>query len=87
MTQVLAKTPNDLQISLNTMAEYCEDWILSLDVTRYKSCNHQSVHQVGESPLELQLQVYSPGGSTGTTTIGLQSGNWCPLSNIIKYHV
>ena len=33
-TVVLAEAPNDLQISLNSMAEYCKDWKLSINVTR-----------------------------------------------------
>ena len=33
-TVILAETPNDLQISLNSMAEYCKDWELSINVTK-----------------------------------------------------
>ena len=32
-TVILAETPNDLQISHNSMAEYCNDWELSIYVT------------------------------------------------------
>ena len=33
-TVILAETPNDLQISLNSMAEYCKNWELSINVTK-----------------------------------------------------
>ena len=33
-TVIIAETPNDLQISLNSMAEYCKDWKLSINVTK-----------------------------------------------------
>ena len=33
-TVILAETPNDLQISLNNMAEYCKDWELCINVTK-----------------------------------------------------
>ena len=33
-TVILAETPNDLQISLNSMAGYCKDWELSINVTQ-----------------------------------------------------
>ena len=33
-TVILAETPNDLQISLNSMAEYCKYWELSINVTK-----------------------------------------------------
>ena len=33
-TVILAETLNDLQISLNSMAEYCKDWELSINVTK-----------------------------------------------------
>ena len=31
---ILAETPNDLQISPNSMAEYCKDWKLRINVTK-----------------------------------------------------
>ena len=33
-TVILAVTPNDLQIAFNSMAEYCKDWKLSINVTK-----------------------------------------------------
>ena len=33
-TVILEEIPNDLQISLNNMAVYCKDWILSINVTK-----------------------------------------------------
>ena len=33
-TVILAETPNDLQISLNSMAEACKDCKLSINVTK-----------------------------------------------------
>ena len=33
-TVILAEIPNDLQLSLNSMAEYCKGWKLSINVTK-----------------------------------------------------
>ena len=33
-TVILAETPNDLQISLNSMTDYCKDWEMSINVSK-----------------------------------------------------